>query len=59
MINIKIDKDKCIGCGLCCKKNKYFYIGKDRKANFALKNESDKNFKKFNFTCPTDAIKYE
>jgi len=58
---LSIDKDFCIGCGLCAKKMPDIFVMKDKKANITktvLKLEENNEIKLAIEKCPANAIKY-
>lgn len=59
-MKIKIDKNKCIGCGTCTViAPKSFKLGDDGKAQpIELPGDSEEKIKEAVDTCPVDAIEY-
>jgi len=56
---LKVDQDKCIGCGLCASTSpENFVMNADGKAE-ALKNEADEAAKEAAANCPVGAITAE
>jgi ferredoxin len=60
MKKILIDKNKCIGCGLCSAFDpKTFKLGKNGKAEIVnQKRDSDGKIKEAIGSCPTGAIEF-
>ncbi len=61
MIRVKVDKEKCIGCGLCVSLvPEVFEMGEDGKSNVKMPEVKDENLinevKRAAESCPTQAI---
>ena len=61
MIRVKVDKEKCIGCGLCISLvPEVFEMGEDGKSNVKMPEVKDENLinevKRAAESCPTQAI---
>lgn len=63
MAKVSVDKDLCIGCGLCADTcPSVFALGNDGKAEVKSQDEANANLacaKDAASTCPTEAIKVE
>ncbi len=61
MKKIKIDKEKCLGCGLCASiAGKAFKLSKEGKAEvLAVSEEDEAKIQEAIDSCPVGAIKWE
>ncbi|MFO7807678.1 MAG: ferredoxin [Candidatus Moraniibacteriota bacterium] len=60
MNKIKVDKDKCIGCGRCTEIcPEIFKLNKNRKVEVISQDEDMKCAKKASDECPMEAIEIE
>ena len=62
-MNLKVDKDKCISCGMCVSKNEeVFQFGEDDQAEVIQKPVAEENIEDATEAmenCPTGAIEEE
>ncbi len=58
-MKVKVDKEKCIGCGACVSVCGEVFEMKDGKANVKEKETDKKCVKEAEESCPVQAIKIE